>query len=366
MRRIMPLHRLAALGIAGFALHSAPAQALEFDLPTNGDTVVGSPSVVIPTPENSLYDLARYYDTGILDIKLANPGVHPWVPGKNQRIIIPTQYILPKGPWQGVVVNVAQRRLFYFPPAREGEPRKVITFPVGVAKEGWSTPLGSTRVTSKLRDPGWSVPRSIKAEKEAENGLPFPDYVPPGPDNPMGMLAIGTGFPSIFIHATNKPWGVGMRQSHGCIQLYPENAKLLFDTLPKNTPVRIVHEPVVVGRLNGEVVMAAYPALDEYRQQEPSLDQLKDTIRALTPAGKPAPKAAAVNLDRLDWLRAQSVLDSHSSLPVSLDPDTPMPGEQLSRVRAQPYDRPPYGSDANNATPVGKPDVSSGDDDAPA
>lgn len=92
----MPLHRLAALGIAGIALHSAPAQALEFDLPTNGDTVVGSPSVVIPTPENSLYDLARYYDTGILDIKLANPGVHPWVPGKNQRIIIPTQYILPK------------------------------------------------------------------------------------------------------------------------------------------------------------------------------------------------------------------------------------------------------------------------------
>lgn len=327
---------------AGMSASMSPA--LEFTLPDNGDTVVGKAFVVTPAPENTLFDLARYFDTGALDITLANPGLDPWVPGADQRVIIPAEYILPPRPWRGIVINIPQRRLFYFPPRAGKKPAKVVTFPVGIAREGWSTPLGETRIVGKFRDPGWIVPRSIKAEHEA-GSQPLPDYFPPGPDNPMGMLAIQTGFRGIFIHGTNKPWGLGLRQSHGCLHLYPEDATALFGQIRAGMPVRIENRPLVIGLRGGSVVIAHFPTVKEYTASPAGRDTLSARIAALS--GR-AP-------DTLDWARAASLLTSYSALPVPLAQGSPLPSQQLEKEPAQAYTHPPYGQDANQARPPVRP-----------
>lgn len=341
MRAVIPL---AVPWLAGLFAGAAPA--LEFSLPTGGDTVVGEAFVVTPTPENTLFDLARYFDTGALDITLSNPQLDPWVPGADRRVIIPTEYILPPKPWRGIVVNIPQRRLFYFPPTVAGRPATVITFPVSIAREGWSTPLGDTRVVGKYRDPAWIVPRSIKTEHEA-GGEPFPDYFPPGADNPMGMLAIQTGFRGIFIHGTNKPWGLGLRQSHGCLHLYPEDAVQLFGQVSAGLPVRIENRPLVVGVRHGSVVMARYPTVTEYPDTPVGLETLRARLAALP--------ARAVPPEALDWSRAKAVLRSGSALPVPLAIGSPLPAQRLADVPARSYPHPPYGSDANQARPPARP-----------
>lgn len=346
-----PPFRLGIPVLAGLFATAAPA--LEFALPTQGDTVVGEAFVVTPTPDNTLFDLARYFDTGALDITLSNPRLDPWVPGAGQRVIIPTEYILPPKPWRGIVVNIPQRRLFYFPPKTARRPATVITFPVSIAREGWSTPLGDTRVVGKYKDPAWIVPRSIKAEHEA-GGEPFPDYFPPGVDNPMGMLAIQTGFRGIFIHGTNKPWGLGLRQSHGCLHLYPEDAVQLFGQVAAGLPVRIENRPLVVGIRHGGVVMARYPGVSEYPAAPVGLDALRALIAALPPrAGLP---------EELDWARAKTLLGSGSALPVPLAVGSPLPARRLADAPARPYTHPPYGSDANQASPPVRPGSAAGTD----
>ncbi|MGL6070133.1 L,D-transpeptidase family protein, partial [Craterilacuibacter sp.] len=283
MQALFP-HRLTLLALL---MAAAGAQAQVFDLPDNGDTVVGAPQVVtIEAEGNSLFDLARHYGTGFMEITLANPGVNVWTPAANARVVLPTQYVLPPTPWQGVVVNIPQRRLFYFLPDKKGQPRQVYTVPLGIAREGWSTPLGETKLVAKIQDPGWTPPDSIKAEHFERDGEVLPNYVPPGEDNPMGMLALQTGFKSIFIHGTNKPWGLGTRASHGCLHLYPENAAELVKLLPRGVPIRIINAPLMAGVLDGKPVMVSYPQVDEYEQPAPDRAQAQALLDALPDAGE--------------------------------------------------------------------------------
>ncbi len=233
-----------------------------FVLDSPEQSIVGEPQVVFTREENTLSDLAREYGLGYDELVAANPHIDPWLPGDNTPVLLPTQYILPDVPKRGVVLNIASKRLFYFPVVEEGEPIKVMTYPIGIGRVGWETPLGETTVVSKARNPHWYVPASVRKE-HAEMGDPLPSVVLPGPNNPLGTHVLKLDIPGYLIHGTNQPYGVGMRVSHGCVRLYPENIELLYTLVDVGEEVRIINEPYLVGRLNDELYFESHKPLED-------------------------------------------------------------------------------------------------------
>jgi L,D-transpeptidase ErfK/SrfK len=246
--------RLAALETRHFEL--APQQEL-----------VGETQVLFARYENTFSAIGRQYNLGYEEMRRANPGVDQWLPGEGTPIYLPTQTILPDAPKTGIVVNVPAMRLFYFTtekPATAGGPEvlKVSTHPVGIGTEGWATPFGEAKVMQKAKDPTWYVPASVRKE-HAERGDPLPSVVPPGPDNPLGEYAMTLSLPGYLIHGTNKPAGVGMRSSHGCIRLYPEDIEALFGRVARGTAVRLVNQPVLAAWHEGQLYLEVHPPLAE-------------------------------------------------------------------------------------------------------
>lgn len=246
--------------------------------------VVGVPQVVFARERDTLADFARAYGLGYDELIAANPGVDPWLPGENTPILLPTQFVLPDVPRRGVVLNIATKRLFYFPQdgivrtpvTGEVERQTVLTFPIGIGRVGWETPLGETTVVSKAKDPTWWVPLSVRRE-HAEMGDPLPSVVPPGPENPLGTRVLKLDMPGYLIHGTNQPAGVGMRVSHGCVRLYPENIELLYELVGIGEPVRIINEPYLLGRLDGEWYFESHtPLADDAVDPQARLDELLD------------------------------------------------------------------------------------------
>lgn len=231
-----------------------------------GDTVVGEMAKTYSRADQTLPDIARIHNIGFYDIKQANPKVDTWMPGEKTEIVLPKRFVLPVAPQTGIVVNVPEMRLYYYPPGQKGEIRQVYTYPIGIGREGWATPYITTKVAQKIKDPAWYPPESIRAEHAKEGDI-LPKVVKPGPNNPLGQFAMRLGLPSYLIHGTNKPYGVGMRVSSGCIRLYPEDIKALFSMVPVGIQVRIVNQPYKVGTLNGEVYLEASNYLDEDTEQ---------------------------------------------------------------------------------------------------
>ena len=239
-----------------------PLHANSFELLTPDQDVVGEPQVVFASDTDTLSDLARQYGLGYDEIIAANPDVDPWLPGEGTPVILPTQYVLPDVERQGVVLNIATKRLFYFPAAGEGEAQRVLTYPIGIGRVGWETPIGDTTVVSKARDPQWWVPASVRRE-HAEMGNPLPRVVPPGPDNPLGHRVLKLEMPGYLIHGTNQPYGVGMRVSHGCVRLYPENIELLYELVDIGEAVTIINEPYQFGERDGLLYFEAHAPLED-------------------------------------------------------------------------------------------------------
>jgi L,D-transpeptidase ErfK/SrfK len=239
-----------------------PLQANHFELSSTEQSVVGEPQVVLAREEDTFSDLARAYGLGYDELVAANPGVDPWLPGADTPILLPTQFVLPPGVREGVVLNIASKRLFYFPEVAEGQPQIVKTYPVGIGRVGWETPLGSTTVIAKAVDPVWYVPLSVRQE-HAEMGDPLPSVVPAGPDNPLGSRVLKLDIPGYLIHGTNQPYGVGMRVSHGCVRLYPENIEYLYELVAIGEQVQIINEPYLLGQLDGELVFEAHEPLED-------------------------------------------------------------------------------------------------------
>jgi L,D-transpeptidase ErfK/SrfK len=233
-----------------------------FVLESPEQTVVGEPQIVFTTADDTFSALAREYGLGYDELVAANPGIDPWLPGADTPVLLPTQYVLPHGPKKGVVLNLASKRLYYFPAVAEGEPVQVMTYPIGIGRVGWETPIGDAKVVAKATDPVWYVPWSVRQEHAAA-GDPLPSTVPPGPDNPLGRHVLQLDLPGYLIHGTNKPYGVGMRVSHGCVRLYPENIELLYSMVSAGESVRIINEPYLVGRLNGELYLESHAPLEE-------------------------------------------------------------------------------------------------------
>ncbi len=239
-----------------------PAEPNRFVLDSPEQDVVGIPQVVFPGATDTLSDFAREYGLGYDELLEANPGVNPWLPGENTPILLPTQYVLPDVPREGVVLNIASKRLFYFPAMGEGQDQIVFTYPIGIGRVGWETPLGATTVVSKAENPSWWVPASVRRE-HAEMGDPLPSLVPPGPENPLGTRVLKLEMPGYLIHGTNQPYGVGMRVSHGCIRLYPENIEFLYELVEIGEPVRIINEPYLLGQRDGEWYFESHKPLED-------------------------------------------------------------------------------------------------------
>ncbi|WP_242604218.1 L,D-transpeptidase family protein [Legionella beliardensis] len=212
----------------------------------------------------TLSDVGIRYDIGYDEMVQANPKLDPLRPLYPQtKVVIPSQYILPSGPRQGLVINLAEFRLYYYVP----HDNVVITMPVGIGRKGWTTPIGITKVVSKERDPKWRPTANVRAEA-ARHGTPIPDEFPPGEGNPLGRYALRLGWSTYLIHGTNRRDVVGSRVSAGCIRMMPEDIEYLFDYVPIGTVVRVVNEPIKLGYAQGDFFLEAHPLLAEHHGRD--------------------------------------------------------------------------------------------------
>jgi L,D-transpeptidase ErfK/SrfK len=273
----------AAAALVALSLGAAQwAHATVYQLPTKDATVVGDDQTVTTVYEDTLYDLARKYSLGSEELIRVNPGVDPWIPGAGKQLVVPGRHILPPGPREGIIVNLPEHRLYYYPKPKRDGTREVITYPVSIGKMDWRTPLGLTHVIQKQKDPSWYPPESVRKE-HAANGDPLPAVVPPGPDNPLGQYAmrLAAGNGTYLIHGTNNPIAVGLAVTHGCVRMYPDDVQALFPLIPVGTPVRLINEPVKVAWVDGELLLEAHPPVDAEGQSfEPNIDQFSELLRA--------------------------------------------------------------------------------------
>lgn len=236
--------------------------AAKYTLQNRQDSVIGEVKTVRTELKDTLLDIARRHGLGYQDIKLLNPELDTWLPGEDTEVKLPLKFVLPRTEREGIVLNIPEMRLYYYPAKGKNGNQEVITYPLGVGREGWSTPYIKTRIIEKKEKPNWYPPESIREEHE-EAGDPLPKIVEAGPDNPLGDHAMRLGLPDYLIHGTNKPFGIGMRVSHGCIRLYPEDIEALFKQVSLGTRVEIVNQPYKIGEHDGVLYLEAHPYLDE-------------------------------------------------------------------------------------------------------
>lgn len=253
---------------------SSQVFAAKYFIRYNSD-IVGNMHVVTAEKNDSFLNLARTYDVPFNAMVTANPKLNPWGPGTGNLVVIPGRFILPNVERKGIVINIAEFRIYYFP---EDEPYVVHSYPIGIGEKSTPTPLLSTQVIEMQSDPTWHVPNSIRDPYTAR-GQYYPKTVPAGPGNPLGEYAIRLGLPSYLIHGTNQPDGVGMRVSHGCIRLYPEDIEDLFSRVTIDTPVQIIHQSYKTGWELGQMYLEVHQELLEY--EKPIEDQLSNLVTTI-------------------------------------------------------------------------------------
>ena len=211
------------------------------------------------------------------------------------------------------MVNVAAMRIFYYPKHKKGEPQVVYTHPIGIGKVGWKTPEGTTKIVSRQKDPVWIVPKSVRDE-HSESGEMLPAKVPAGPDNPLGAFMFRLGWPSYLIHGTNKPYGVGMRSSHGCMRLYPEDIAVFFDLIPIGTQVTVVNQPYLFGSRDGTLYLQAYTVMED-----DSRDWNKNRKRLLSKLLSPKLQHKVTDhAGEIDWQRVGELAHTPRAVPVPI------------------------------------------------
>jgi len=300
-RFLNPLLTTAFLAVA--LLVAASAQALTFRLPDNDDEVVGDNMVYTTSYDDTFVAIGRVYGLGFRQMMNANPGVHPWVPGEGTEITLPLSYILPRESREAIVLNLAEFRMYHFLP----EKNTVRSYGVGIGREGWETPQAETRVTSVAANPSWTPPESIRREHAARGDI-LPRVVAPGPDNPLGQYAVRLALPSYLFHGSNKPVGVGMRVSHGCIRLYDGDIEELAHSVSPGTPVRIINEPVKAGWLRGRLFLEVHPPLEEDVEKPLPFEAVIEAALTRRPNHGIA----------VDWDRVRMALEEQRGIPVDI------------------------------------------------
>ncbi len=314
--------------IAIVLLAASPSRAEVYALPPDGFDVIGAISTVTARYEDTLVDIARRHGLGYQDIVRANPGVNVWLPGEGVEVVLPTRFILPPGPRDGLVLNLAEYRMYYYPKPKAGEAAYVYVYPMSIGRMDWETPLGRTKIVAMVKNPAWYPPQSVRDEHAAD-GDPLPRIVPPGPQNPLGSRALRLGIPGYLIHGTNRPAGVGMRVSHGCVRMFPEDIEYLFQHISVNTVVRIINAPVKIG-WDGEALVAEVhpllespqPLVEESLQQIEKLDADIEVPDVSAPSKDPLTQvterfitATAERAGQLDWDLVEILVERADGIP---------------------------------------------------
>lgn len=285
------------------AILSTKIYALTFTLPSNGDDVVGKAQWTHVRSGDNFSSLGRRYDVGYFALVEANPGIDPDHPIPGTIVVVPTRFIIPHVPRVGIVLNIAELRVYYFPKGAN----KVMTFPVGVGRQGWDTPLGVTRITAKIVNPTWIPPEDIRKWHQATFGNVLPKKVLPGPDNPLGgyELQLGAGFPEVRLHGTNDAGTIGRRCSSGCIHLWAEDVEELFSRVKVGTPVRVMNDPYKAGWLDNKVYLESHVPLEENSVYNNDLAPMRYDVQAIT-----ASRSADI-----DWDTANDVAEQQNGIP---------------------------------------------------
>lgn len=286
---------------------ASSALAAVYELPGDGSTVVGTDSRIRLSDEDKLFDVARRYGIGYPEIVRANPGADIWGAGGTQEVLLPIRRILPPTPHEGIVINLPEHRLYFYPKPVPGKAQTVITYPVSIGRMDWHSPLGLTRIRAKERHPYWYPTESVRAE-HAARGDPLPKVVPPGPKNPLGeykmRLAVGDG--TYEIHGTNNPVAVGLAVTHGCIRMYPEDVAALFAAISVGTKVWLINEPVKIAYVDGKLLLEVHPPVDaegQVAQVDPEV--LAQKLRA----------ALGEDTAAIHWEFARKALEAATGVP---------------------------------------------------
>jgi L,D-transpeptidase ErfK/SrfK len=272
------------------------------------DSVIGRLAAIRLWRSDTMPDIARHFSLGINTMRAANPGVDIWAPRAGERIVLPLCFTLPEARRNGIVINLATMRLFYF--KRHGNRQAVLTFPVGVGTTDRPSPMGRMYIARKKARPTWHVPTSIAVDHR-KKGDPLPASVPPGPLNPLGEYALYLSRSGYLIHGTNKPASIGLRATHGCIRLYPEDIEQLFHIAPVRTPVKIVNQPYLVGRRDGLVYLEAHAPFEES-----GTAGLRKAYAKLKKIEKKTGRA-------LDWTKVKKVVAEARGIPVVVSASGP-------------------------------------------
>lgn len=276
----------------------------EFQL-AKDQTLIGNIAVIETRENDTLSDIARHFGLGYNDITNANPDISPWTPKTGSRVILPIQFILPDAPHKGIVLNLANMRMFYYP---KQQPDKVFTYPIGVGRDGWNTPTGATSIVDKKANPTWAVPDSIHKEHLLKGDI-LPSVVGAGPNNPLGLYAMHLGFPNYLIHGTNKPYGIGMQISHGCVQLYPEDIEVLFKKAAVGMAVKIIHQPYLTAWHEDQLYLEANAPLEKWAQDKAKLKkQLLKQLKTLS---------TKKNVS-IDWSKVDAVIEKTNGIPTPI------------------------------------------------
>jgi len=268
-----------------------------------GSDVIGRMAIIRLEEGDTLPDIARHFSLGINAVNAANPGVDVWVPDAGGRIVLPLRFILPDAPRKGIVINLAAMRLFHY--KGDNDALVVTTYPVGVGTTERPTPTGQMQVVRKVTRPTWYVPASI-AEDHRKKGDPLPAAVLPGPQNPLGEYALYLSKASYLIHGTNKPASIGLNATNGCLRLYPEDVKRLYENTPVHTPVCIVNQPYLIGQRNGIVYMEVHASPEGSGADE--LEKMYNKLRTIE----------KVSGRTLDWKNIERTLSEARGIPVPI------------------------------------------------
>ncbi len=289
-------------GLIGLCLITSVCSAKTYPLPRGKTNIVGHVFATFVEPGDSLQKIADRNDVGYLELRRANPQIKnsrkikPWSP-----VIIPAAFILPDTPREGIVINLPELRLYYYPKGKS----EVMTYPVGVGRPEWVTPIMNTKVVIKDSDPIWRVPKSIK-EYMASKGVELPEIVEPGPENPLGTHALRLDAWGYLIHGTNRPETVGKRSSSGCIRMMPKDIVELFEAVPLGTPVRIINQPYKTGWYKREFYLEAHKPFRDQPIAATDSDQVIQNVVL---------KHYKRSSRRLNWKNIQITADNHLGYP---------------------------------------------------
>lgn len=284
---------------------TAPIQALTYEINDDSD-IVGQVQYYTVQKGDTMHTIAKSYDLGMLEMTEANPKINPNKLKIGEQVLVPTEFILPPGPREGLVINLAELRAYYFIPGTNS----VDTYPLGIGQAGWRTPIGETTIVRKRKNPSWTPPPSIHAEAAAR-GRSLPAVVPAGPNNPLGAYAVNLGWNGYLMHGTSAPASVGLRSSHGCMRMYAPDIESLFNHVEVGTKVRVIYEPYKIGVKDGELYLEAHELFPDNYYKIKHSDKFDLLQEKITTVNYEDP-------EDIDWDNAKVLIKQTNGYPVNI------------------------------------------------